>query len=466
MPSPRDDLATFAVAPVPDGANGWRRLITGIDDSRTGAFAITGQKLHPGGCYSAHHGTLIVAVDAYPDHRDIQLLAVHPGGLAALKTWRQKVPLGARVVTAVKKHLPGAPTHTAAPLAGVPNRRPARCCYCDGMLGVGQGRVVQMNNGAIRITHPDKCPPIKTTRNERDGHCTECSKPVPARAGVIYRVWDTLTSTSRWAIRHETPTDCSAAPLYSPNKWDDWCSVCHRTVRAGAGLVVNGAAQHLENTCTESVIPMWRITRGLDNKVSYGDTLRVTLKHRRSDQEVPDTAPGWAVLNLGMTSVVVTVVDTQLLDTHQAALVRVATWDHAAPILAEEVELAIDAQPNPRGFKAAFAAERIGDGPGSAPWLAEIVGHDPTYGYRRAFLPPRRDYLGSNSRCTRGVMYRWILSPSSVYEAYTPTSWNRSRRFFLRVTPDGDTEEVTSAQVDARLRHGLEMTLASDTEEV
>jgi hypothetical protein len=457
----RDDLAMFAVPPVPDGARGWRRLILGIDDTASGAFALSGQKLEPGGCYTAHHGALIVTVDTHPEHRNIRLLRVHPGGLAVVKEWRQKAALGARVVSAVRKHLPGAPAVTAAPVAGVPNRHPGACCLCGNALGVGQGRVTRLRNGTNRITHADQCPPAKTLPNERTGTCVECQKPVPASTGLVVRSWDHLTSTAHWSVRHATFDACTDAPWHLPNEWDDWCHICGGKVRAGAGLVVDQNVQHPENTCKPSPLPTWVIRRKLDERVSPGDTFRAAVKLRPSSRPVPDEAPGRTTLDLGMVSVIVTVIDTSLRDTNQVALVRAATWDEAAAHLADEVDLALDAQPNPRGFKAAFAAERIGDGPGSNPWLAEIVGHDPKYEYRRAFLPARRDYLDSNSKGTRGVMHRWVLSPNAVYEAYTPISWGKSRRFFLRVTADGGTEEITREQVDARLRHGLELAVTA-----
>jgi hypothetical protein len=443
------DTTIIVIAPLPSGTRGWRRLITAIDPTKTGAFALTGQSLEPGGCYRAQHGALIVAVDTHHDHRDIRLLRVHPGGMDTVKQWRQQAPLGQRIVKYVAARLP-AGSWRAGPVAGVPNRFPGRCHLCGLDVPVGGGAVAKIA-GTNRVTHVDQCPPRPPTPNERDGYCHLCGKPVPSGAGLLDREWDDLTSSPKWTVRHTDADACVMAPMDFPNRWSGWCADCGRIVRQGHGVWRDRAVRCANGCRPMAALPSWTLA-SRDAAWSVGDVFRAAVAPRPGERDVPVEAPGRHALDEGMVSVIVAVVDTHRReDGLRMAQVRAATWDEASGVLADEVALAVDAKPNPRGFKAAWAGEKIGD---RNPWLAEITGHDRRFGLRRAFLPPRRDYLDANSRGTRGVMFRWILSPNAVYEAYRPTSWKAGERLFLRVTPDGGVEEITQEQVEARLLHG------------
>jgi len=117
--------------------------------------------------------------------------------------------------------------------------------------------------------------------------------------------------------------------------------------------------------------------------------------------------------------------------------------------------------------KAAVAAEAVGIDPGRErtfrqlgigadmyrsrrPWVAELLGPCPVYGYQRSFLDAEIDYTNANGRGTRGVMYRWVLESGRFYQAQYPTNWTRVERRFLTVTKDGDVEDITEDLILAR----------------
>jgi hypothetical protein len=443
------DSTIIVIAPIPSAADrGWRRLIQRIDPKATGAYALDGQTLQPGGCYRTKIGALIVIVDTYHDHRSIRLLRVHPGGLETVKEWQQKAPLGQRIVTFIARRLPDE-TWRAAPVAGVSNRHPGRCYRCGQDLPRGAGTVVTVQGRAM-VSHADQCPPAQPVENQRAGTCWKCGKPVAARTGWAQRDWDDLTGVTIWLVEHKTGADCDESPEHLPNRWPDWCPNCHRFIRAGEGVWKDGAARCSHECAQGPSMPMWRISRTGD-EYQPGETFRAVVAPRTGEADAPSGAPGRQVLDEGMVSVVVTVVDTKSRDDHRRmALVRPATWEEASTILAEEVDLAIDARPQPRGFMAAFSAERIGP---TRPWVAQITGHDRAYGYRRTFLRSRHDYQGASHSGNSGVVFRWVLAPNTPYEVFRPTSWKRSERLFVRVTADGGVEEISRKQVDAMLLH-------------
>jgi hypothetical protein len=193
---------------------------------------------------------------------------------------------------------------------------------------------------------------------------------------------------------------------------------------------------------------------------------RVRLDLREGGDPVPPDAPGCRVLAEQYTELIATVLETRTGrdGSWQQARIRTATPAEAEDLLAAEVARAVDARPHPSGFKARFTAERITPrrsellrtrflaGPGAQnPWLAEITGRDPDYGYARDFLRADRNYAHANSRGTRGVEYCWTLTVNRVYEACYHTSHRQSHRVFLRATPDGDVAEISRQEVETWL---------------
>lgn len=80
------------------------------------------------------------------------------------------------------------------------------------------------------------------------------------------------------------------------------------------------------------------------------------------------------------------------------------------------------------------------------PWVAEITGTDPRFGFARKFLSGRKDYSEANSIGSRGVHLYYELTPG-VYEVNDLVSWSRTRRYFCRVGEDGSRQEIPEAEV-------------------
>lgn len=93
----------------------------------------------------------------------------------------------------------------------------------------------------------------------------------------------------------------------------------------------------------------------------------------------------------------------------------------------------------------------LGLSPAYPVWVAEIVGTDPRFGLARRFLPSRKDYAKANSVGSRGVYLHYALRRGRVYEVRSMPSWKGGRRWFLRVTEDGEKVEMTREEVLAWL---------------
>lgn len=450
----------------------WRRLVRAVLPDREGAFALDGPPLEAGAAYQVASGAVIVAVDHVGDVRHIRLLQVTARGIEQVKEWRQKAPLGARVVKSVAKVLPAAPVQHAAAVAGVTNRWDGRCYRCGQDVTAGAGNVVWVQ-GKSRVTHRDQCPPVPPRPNTYPSACASCGRWVPAEAGVVVGIDTSRDATAewlstgrvRWAVEH-TQGGCETAAPYGPNRYTDWCA-CGRLVHAGQGHWVDGAPRHATGCSTPPALPMWRTARR-DRPFTTGDVLRTTVTPRPGEHPVPAEAPGCMVVDETVTSLIVTVVDTRTReDGLHMAKVRAATWEEATGILVDEVEFAVEAQPGTL-FRGHWSAERIGPSSiranwraqaasgGANPWLCELAGYEGPGRYRRVFLRPRKDFGRANNRGTRGVDYLWVLQQARVYQAYWPTSWKTGTRAFLRVTADGDVQQITRAQVDAHLAYAAE----------
>jgi hypothetical protein len=464
-PRQADPRVQVVVPPARYGATrSWRRLVTGIDPTRAGAYALEGVKLVPGATYLAPAGALAVTCDVLPatgrDEWRISLLAVGPEGWEERKAWVQRQPLGPRIVKYIAARLPaggGAVDRVDRPA----NQRPGPCERCRQTVPVGAGSLRWPPGGRTAIlTHIGPCPPAPPLRNSYDAACHLCGGWIPPDAGHLLQTAESILDAPRWVVEH--PDGCPADPVPPPNRDADWCATCGRWVYARAGHWTGGAVR-CGTPCQASDVPTWRIRLG--DGIAAGDTVRARrVAPRPGEQPVPVDAPGYRVLDdTGMVSAVITVTEVRTVDGRRWGRVRVATWDEAAPVLAGEMDLVTDAQPTDETFMAPFMAERIGQSAlrlglraqGRSPWLAEIVGHSRRYGLDRRFLRPAVDWTEANTRGTRGVVHHWALRPNAVYEAYYPTSWTKARRVFLRVV-DGGTEEITRDQVEAWLTHAAE----------
>jgi hypothetical protein len=80
-------------------------------------------------------------------------------------------------------------------------------------------------------------------------------------------------------------------------------------------------------------------------------------------------------------------------------------------------------------------------------FVAEIIGFDPKYKFKREFLRGKRDYSESNSKGSRGVYIWYKLEPNKIYDVKKPISWKNIKRFFCTVKEDGSIVELTEQEV-------------------
>jgi hypothetical protein len=66
------------------------------------------------------------------------------------------------------------------------------------------------------------------------------------------------------------------------------------------------------------------------------------------------------------------------------------------------------------------------------PWVAEIVGVDPVFGFERRFLHGDADFEKANSTGSRGVYLEFVVHSFRIYEVKEYESWRSSRRYFVR----------------------------------
>jgi hypothetical protein len=94
----------------------------------------------------------------------------------------------------------------------------------------------------------------------------------------------------------------------------------------------------------------------------------------------------------------------------------------------------------------------FGDAPKKSYWVAQIMGHDPKYRYRRYFLFGKKDYKFANSKGSRGVFVYYLLESENIYEVKTS-----KRRYFCTVSEDGDIVEISKEVVDKWVNDHLEL---------
>lgn len=104
-------------------------------------------------------------------------------------------------------------------------------------------------------------------------------------------------------------------------------------------------------------------------------------------------------------------------------------------------------------MKAAFTAQWWGWTPHPStraprPWVAEILGPDPTYRYQRRFLTPKIDHPGARNGTSNDVHCWWTLTSGHYYQARFLTSRRSSwTTRWLTVTDDGDVLYTTEEEV-------------------
>ncbi|MFJ5926525.1 hypothetical protein ACIQF6_28380 [Kitasatospora sp. NPDC092948] len=479
-------LGTVVVQVPPAGADtlsSWARLVTAVGPGE-GTTALTGTWLTPDSLAVLPTGALLLTADQHPGRQwRITLLRADPdaeNGLDVLKRWARRTPPGRQQLAAVRTHLAAdAADHTVGATITA-NRHPGRCHRCTRQIPARAGWLHHHGPGRHTLTHrPGDCPPPAETvePNAYPGRCLLCEGWVDAgegRAVLVDRTPAPLTRTpqarrARYAPEHRT---CPEAPAPGPLTTDDrWCVDCRRRIHPGHGhRLPDGTHRH--TTCpAHDPGPLWLIHRPATAPLATGTTTVVRLRPRPGEPPVPEHAPGARTLDeTGFAELIATVEDATDPDAdgRTLALLRPATWDEAIPLLVERAELDLDAAPAASTFRAVWQRERIC---GDAPWLAEITGHHPLYGLRRTFMSAQRDYDALQDRYGwRGVHYLWTLRTNRVYEAGWPVdpvdpAWRGIRRTgvrtrvtaqeraFLRVTAQGDIEQISREQAQAWLRN-------------
>ncbi|MFJ1756537.1 hypothetical protein [Kitasatospora sp. NPDC088134] len=477
--------AAVVVQVPPAGADtlsSWALLVTAVGPG-AGTRALTGHWLTPDSLAALPAGALLLTADQHPGRQwRITLLRADPdadNGLALLKHWARRTPLGRRELAAVRAHLAAdAAGHTIGATITA-NRHPGRCHRCTRHVAARTGWLHRGPDGHLLTHRPGDCPPPAETvePNTYPGRCLLCEGWVDAgegRAVLLDRTPGPLTATPaarrpRYAPEHRT---CPDTPAPGPLTTDDrWCAHCRRRIHPGQGHRLPDRT-HSHTTCPDHAPgPVWLVRRPADAPLALGATTTVRLRPRPGEPPVPKHAPGARVLDgTGFAELIATVEDATDPDAdgRTLALLRPATWDEAIPLLVERAELDLDAAPVASTFRAVWQRERIC---GDAPWLAEITGHHPSYGLARTFLPARRDYDALQDRYGwRGVQYLWTLRTNRVYEAGWPVdpvdpAWRSIRRTgartrvtaqeraFVRVTAQGDIEQISREQAEAWLRN-------------
>lgn len=83
-------------------------------------------------------------------------------------------------------------------------------------------------------------------------------------------------------------------------------------------------------------------------------------------------------------------------------------------------------------------------------WVAEIIGLDSKYKYRREFLRHKKDYSRSNPRKLSGIYAEFILESERIYEVK-----DFKNRYFCTVSDDGDIIKLNESEVQEWLKNHL-----------
>ena len=84
------------------------------------------------------------------------------------------------------------------------------------------------------------------------------------------------------------------------------------------------------------------------------------------------------------------------------------------------------------------------------PWVAEIVGLEPSGRLRLEWQRGRKDYRHANSVGSRGVYVWYTLRKGRVYWVQDLITWKRTERYFCRIQKD-EVVTMTLEQVRACL---------------
>lgn len=475
--SPAGTVRVLIPATSAEARSGWRRLITGHAPDGTGSRALLGPFLHPGYACTLPLGAMVVTCDKQPDRWLITASTVTSDGLQELHTpWVRRSPLGQREVKYLAKRLaPDAARHTVIDRER-PNKEPGRCRICGQQVPAGEG-ILTGTHGSWRLVHRSQCPPrpAELPTNRFAGRCTHCNGWVEVRTGYAVLVdsrppvepTDADKMAGRYRPAHHAPCPENAPPG-PPTAYVEWCASCRQRMPAGAGYWDGRLPRH-RNRCADPLPgPTWIVRRRTDKDIPAGTVLRARFTPGPGEPAIPTDAPGARLLGAGgFGELIAVVIDAAVRPGRRTrAQIRPASWTEAEALLAEDLSGALTARPAAQGFTARFVREQIA---GDRPWLAEITGRDPLYGFQRSFLRAQLDANPDAPR-GRGVWYCWTLAPNRVYQASWPTEpfnprWRELRRrgwsgrmtteqrAFVRTTAEGDVVDIEEKEVEAWLTH-------------
>ena len=72
-------------------------------------------------------------------------------------------------------------------------------------------------------------------------------------------------------------------------------------------------------------------------------------------------------------------------------------------------------------------------------WVARLLSYDGYLNFEREFTKGQRDYTDANGTGSRGIFIYYPLTPG-IYEVHSRPTWQRTRRYFCRVTGTQITE--------------------------
>ncbi|MGX5183425.1 hypothetical protein ACWKT5_11545 [Streptomyces avermitilis] len=381
----------FAVA-IPAADEGavkpWRKLLRGLDESQHGARGCLGDWLEAGASYCLPAGAVIVLCDPLPggDKKRVRLWRVKTDGTTKVErdsTLGSANAFGTSVRGTMRrlmdKHPPGpgpARQLTAAPPRV--NERADTCGLCRQPVAAREGVLARNHRGYTEAQHqPGHCPPPPPLKNDFAQECGRCGGWLEKGEGVLYEAAPAAPGPyGKAVLKARHPQDCpppgerKAAPPRANGREQD-CMLCGHLVAAGAGLLVRQGAgwevRHPEGKCLPKE-ELWEIIRGEpglyrrrpERWTPAGTVLRSTLYDH--GHPFPADAPGFHRVRDGEVSAIVTTVrerrpqycrdedGNQPADLigedgwHFRILVRPATAEEAADILAEEAKQQRQAQ--------------------------------------------------------------------------------------------------------------------------
>ncbi|MFD3959564.1 hypothetical protein ACFWRG_32415 [Micromonospora tulbaghiae] len=330
------ECAVEIPAPDEEAVKPWRKRLTGLDESQPGAMSCEGDWLEAGATYQMPVGALIVLCDPLPggarkrvriwrvkrdgtvkEERDSTLGSSNAFGTSVRGTLRRLI----------SQHPPqkGAVHQTTAAAPRV-NERDGTCSQCRQPIPARAGILERNHRGYMDPRHrPGQCPPPPPRTNDYAQACGLCGGWLEAGLGVLYTAVPALGVYGKPLIKARHAQDCPPPeerispppPAPRANAREQDCRLCGNTVPAGAGLLERyGAAwevRHPDGACPPKE-ELWEITRGEPGRfhprperwAPPGTVLRSTVYDH--DQPFPKHTPGLRRLRTGEVSAIVATV--------------------------------------------------------------------------------------------------------------------------------------------------------------